>query len=219
MGFYRVIPWEVRKALIYFMALTKAQKSAIVGMVLGDGFLQSTGKKNARLRLEHSLKQQEFLKWKMSLVPQFFQNFPSQLTRIHPITKRKYAYIRAQSHSSPFLGKLKSVFYPKGKKKIPENLTRYLRHPLGLAIWYLDDGYYYKRDKIAELYLGRVSKKEAEIARRAIKERFGIEARLKDKKNKGFVLSFSPEQTQKFARLIKKFVIKSMNYKLPSLTP
>src|SRR3990167_10219321 len=51
------IPWEVG-------GMTNKQKSVILGSILGDGFLQQTGKNNARLRLEHGLKQKEYLIWK-----------------------------------------------------------------------------------------------------------------------------------------------------------
>ena len=55
------------------MNLTKKQNAAIVGMILGDGYLQSTGKNNARLRLEQKLDHADYLVWKISLLPKLFQ--------------------------------------------------------------------------------------------------------------------------------------------------
>ena len=46
-------------------------KSAIIGMILGDGYLQKTGEKNARLRLEHGYKQKEYLLWKTEKLKQW----------------------------------------------------------------------------------------------------------------------------------------------------
>ena len=201
------------------MVLSKKQESALVGMILGDGFLQKTGENNARLRLEHSSRQKEYLKWKMELFPQFFQSNVKELSRVHPKTKKIYHYTRGQSTASPILGKLRRIFYPGGRKRIPENLSRYLRHPLGLAIWYLDDGYYYARDKVIYLYLGRIALNDAKVAQRSIEERFELKSILKDKKDKGYVLYFSPSETQKFNVLINEFVITQMRHKLPSLTP
>ena len=198
------------------IVLTKAQKSALVGMILGDGFLQKTGKKNARLRLEHSLKQKEYLEWKVSLLPKLFQGKVKILERKHPKTGRIYKYVRVQSNSSPFLGKMRELFYPKGKKIIPPKAKSLLKHPLGLAIWYLDDGYYYKRDNVGYLYLGKISKKEANIALGLLESNFGIKTKVLDKKNKGLALYFSPNQTERLKKTIQRFVIPSMIYKLPS---
>jgi len=159
------------------ITLTKAQKSALVGMILGDGFLQKTGSKNARLRLEHSLNQEEYLKWKVKLLPKVFQGKFQYLERRHPLTRKIYRYIRIQSHSSPFLGKLRKIFYPEGKKIIPTEAKRMMKHPLGLTVWYLDDGYYYPRDKIGYLYLGKVTKKDGVIAQEILKKNFKIEGK------------------------------------------
>jgi hypothetical protein len=43
-----------------------------------------------------------------------------------------------------------------------------LTEPLSLAVWYMGDGYYFEKDHNAYIYLGRVTKREAEIAQRAI---------------------------------------------------
>lgn len=200
------------------MNLSKKQKSALIGMILGDGYLQKTGEKNSRLRLEHSLKQEEYLLWKVSLLPELFQGKPEILQRVHPITKKTYSYIRHQSNSSPELGKLQKLFYPDGRKKIPENLSGLIRSDISLAIWYLDDGYYYQKDNSMYLYLGKVSKKEAQIASKAILEKFGIQNSILDKKNKGFVLYFSPKEIPKLKLIVEKYIMPSMAYKLP-ITP
>lgn len=200
------------------MNLDKEQKSAIIGMILGDGYLQKTGKSNSRLRLEHSLKQKDYLSWKAELLPQLFQGGPIFLKRKHPITKRIYSYARYQSNSSPYLGKLRKIFYPDGKKHIPETLSNLLKSDIALAIWYLDDGYYYPRDNSMYLYLGRINREEAKIVSLVIEEKFGIKNSILDKKNKGFVVYFSPRECGKLKFIIKKYCIPSMEYKLP-LTP
>ncbi len=201
------------------MAITKAEESALVGMVLGDGYLQPTGKRNARLRLEHSIKQEDYLEWKVSLLSPQFQGKIIHTERVHPKTKQKYSYVRAQSNASPFLGKLRLLFYPEGTKKIPDNLSRYLRHPLGLAIWYMDDGYYSRRkhDKSVYLYLGTVTMKDSSNAQKAIEKRFNLKTTIVDKKKKGFVLYFSPVETKKLFACIQEIVekVEKMKYKIP----
>jgi len=201
------------------MNLTKKQQSAIIGMILGDAYLQPTGEKNARLRLEQQAPHKEYLVWKAKLLPWFFQGKPTIMERTHPITKKKYQYARWQSNSSPVLGKLRRLFYPNGKKRIPQNLMKLLRDDISFAIWFYDDGYYYKRDKCSYLYLGKISAEEAQIAREAIQRKFGIASKILDKKNKGFALYFSQEESKKIRTIVEKYYVPVMAYKIPLVTP
>jgi len=196
------------------ISLTKEQNAVLFGTILGDGYLQKTGEKNARLRLEHGYKQREYLLWKIEKLKPIFQGKPVYLERIHPLTKKIYKYWRHQSQSTPYLGKLRKIFYPNGKKKIPDNFEKYI-NPQMLAVWYMDDGYYYQRDKCSYLYLGNVSKEGANIVASAILKRFGIQTKVKQKK-KGFAIYFPHSQIEKLKLLIKGYIINYFNYKLPS---
>jgi LAGLIDADG DNA endonuclease family len=200
------------------MNLTKRQQAAVIGMVLGDGYLQATGAKNARLRLEQSIKQKDYLLWKAGLLPALFQGKPVFLDRIHPKTKKVYQYARQQSNASPVLGGLRKLFYPNGRKRIPDNLAKYFRDDIAFAIWFYDDGYYYGRDRCSYLYLGTVSRHEADVARSTIAEKFGITSTVADKKQKGFVLYFSRIESEKIKAILKKYPVPGMAYKIP-LTP
>lgn len=200
------------------MDLTKQQQAILVGTILGDGYLQKTGERNARLRLEHGEKQKEYLLWKAQQFPKFFAGAPVRIERVHPKTKRTYCYWRWQSHASPVFGKWRSLFYVNGVKRIPDALGTLLRDSLSLAVWYMDDGYYSPSQKHSFIYLGRVSRPDAEIARQAIAENFAIRARAYDKKEKGFALFFPVEETKKLHALVRPHVVPSMAYKL-SLTP
>lgn len=196
------------------MKFSKEQKAILIGMILGDAYLQKTGKKNARLRLEQGARQKDYLFWKISKFPKLFQGKPKYLERKHPLNGEIYKYWRHQSNSTPELGKWRRVFYPYGKKHIPENLKDLLKDSLSLAAWYMDDGYYYNRDKVSYLYLGRVDKKEAEITKNTFEENFEIFPKMLDKKQKGFALYFSPKETVKFHKKIEKFILPLFYYKL-----
>ncbi len=196
------------------ISLSKEQKSILYGTILGDGYLQKTGEKNARLRLEHGGNQKEYLLWKIEKLKNIFQGKAKYLERIHPLTKKKYYYWRHQSQSAPYLGKLRRIFYPDGKKKIPEDLEKYLT-PLTLAVWYMDDGYYYKRDKCSYLYLGNTVPKEAEIVAQALLKNFNLLTKVKQKK-RGYAIYISPKETLKLKGIIKNYIIPQFNYKLPS---
>lgn len=189
------------------MRLTRNQKAVLAGSILGDAFLQKTGARNARLRFEQGGKQKEYLLWKMKAFPRLFQGRPSHLTRLHPRTNARYEYWRAQSNATPELGEWRAAFYPEGKKRIPEDIAEFITDPLALAVWYMDDGYYYPKDKNSFLYLGRVSREEAAYARDAIVRNFGLAPRVYDKKNKGFALYFSVAETKKLHDVIRQYMV------------
>ncbi len=197
------------------MKLTQKQNQIIVGTVLGDGYLQKTGAMNARLRLEHGYNQKDYLLWKTEQFPKLFQGKPKYLERRHPKTKKVYKYFHHQSNAIPALGKWRRVFYnQEGKKQIPIELDKYLTSPLSLAVWYMDDGYFYQRDKNSYIYLGKVSFKEAEIAEMTLLKNFGIKTKIYDKKEKGLALFFSVKETKSLHNLIREHVIPLFNYKL-----
>lgn len=198
--------------------LTKRQQAILTGTLLGDGFLQKTGSKNARLRLEHGGRQKEYLLWKGAQFPKLFNTEPDYIERIHPKTKQTYTYWRLQSHATPELGKWQTLFYTDGAKHIPRTLAELLTERIALATWYMDDGYYDPKQKHSLIYLGRVSREEADIARDAIEKNFSLSPRVYDKKVKGFALFFPVAETKKLHTLLRSEIIDSMKYKL-SLTP
>lgn len=199
--------------------MNKRKKAILLGMILGDAFLQKTGKKNARIRLEHSAKQKDYILWKGSQFPEFFQGKPKRITRFNPIFKKKYTYFRWQSNSSPEIGKYRQKFYRNGKKIIPQELPKLFKESLSLAVWYMDDGYFYRRDKMAYIYLSKFSQKEIEILLKTLKDNFALEAKVKKKKRGNLVLIFNTQETQRLIDLIKDFIIPSMRYKISSLDP
>lgn len=189
------------------MNLTRNQKAILIGSVLGDAFLQKTGARNARVRFEHGAKQKEYLLWKVEALSRLFQGRPTHLLRVHPKTKAIYEYWRAQSNATPEIGKLRSVFYPDGKKQIPADIATFLKEPLALAVWYMDDGYYYQKDKNSFLYLGRVSVVEAEYLCEALTKNFGLAPHVYDKKEKGFALYFGVAETKKLHTIVRQHML------------
>ena len=187
-------------------------------MVLGDAYLQKTGTLNARLRLEHRADHREYLIWKTQLLPHLFQGAPTFLDRVHPNTHRTYSYVRQQSNASPYLGKIRMLFYPDGKKKIPESLARWLKSDIGFAVWFYDDGYYYVRDRSLYLYLGTVTRHEAEIAHATLRTNFDLHSTITDKKQKGFALYFPVSEREKIRKLLSKYPVPVMAYKIPTIS-
>lgn len=194
--------------------MNSRKKAILIGMILGDAYLQKTGEKNARIRLEHCEKQKDYLEWKGSQFPEFFLGKPSEIKRFNPVFKKEYKYIRWQSNASPEIGKFRQIFYQNGQKIIPEELSKLLTLPLSLAVWFMDDGYFYPRDKMAYIYIPKLSIEEQERLLETLKNNFSLEVKIKVKKRGNLVLVFSVKDTQALILLIKPFVIPSMIYKI-----
>lgn len=197
--------------------MTRNQKSVVIGSILGDGYLQKTGKENARLRLEHSLKQKDYLLWKCEVLKNFFQSKPQYLERNNLKFGKTYQYIRAQSYSGAEFGKLQRLFYKDNLKVIPDKITTLLKDPRALAVWFMDDGYFYARDKMAYFYLPPYDPNSLKNLMETLKSNFNLEPVLKKKRRGELVLVFSVPETVKLLILVKNFIIPAMEYKLKIL--
>ncbi len=120
------IPSNVNAAVI----VTDIAKQVILGSVLGDGSLERPpkGSKNWGLGIKHSLNQEKYLRYKYGLIGGLAGkiDYPSERVRLRCIRH-------------PFFTGLAKMFVP-GKKKIFRNNAMQDIGPLGLAIWYMDDG-------------------------------------------------------------------------------
>lgn len=192
------------------------QKAIIIGSILGDGYVQKTGKVNARLRLEHSFKQREYLLWKKDQLQNFFQSKPQVLVRNNAQFGKHYHYVRLQSYSGSEFGTLQRLFYRDNCKIVPKEIVRLLKSPLSLAVWFMDDGYYYPRDRIAYIYIPNYDQTSIDNLLAALEHNFLLRPRVKRKKRGEFVLMFPVDQTVALMKIIGSYVHESMRYKIPS---
>ena len=116
---------------------TDHQKSIVIGLLLGDGYLY----KNGRLQVEQSKEHEEYVIWLHSQLANLTSGEISPVTRVHPKTKRESFSCRF--YSKTLFQDLESIFYTtvggKRKKVVPKNLEQLL-NPTVLAIWFMDDG-------------------------------------------------------------------------------
>lgn len=194
--------------------MTERERNIVIGCVLGDGFLQATGSRNARLRLEHSFKQKEYIEWKWRELKRYLQDRPKRMDRFNPIWKKQYQYLRGQSHSSPQFGKLRELFYGPRGRRIPENIAALLRAPLAVAVWFMDDGYYYRRDHTAYVYLPPLAVADVQRLLGALAQNFDLHPKVECKKTGAMNLKFSVAESKRLLFLIAPHVIASMRYKI-----
>lgn len=115
--------------------LSKEQKSLLIGLLLGDGTISS----NYVFKLSHSEAQREFLQWKVDLLNKF--NIKNNGIKGY-ISKCGYNIgknvLYSQMSLNPTIKALRRTIYIP-KKTITRRLLNWL-NPLGIAIWYMDDG-------------------------------------------------------------------------------
>lgn len=115
--------------------LNKGQKSLLIALLLGDGTISS----NYVFKLSHSEEQREFLTWKHDLAVQsgFKLNGIKEYICTCGYNKGK-AVLYTQFSINPTIKALRRTIYVP-KKTITRELLNWL-NPLGIAIWYMDDG-------------------------------------------------------------------------------
>jgi hypothetical protein len=120
-------------------------KGAIIGMVLGDGHLNLSGRStNAHMDFAHSKKQKDYAVWKSDILGQLTDVRVTE--GVITVKGKEYEKVRVLSKTHPLYTHLWKRFYHNGRKTIDSFLMNQLT-PLGLAIWYQDDGTLENRER------------------------------------------------------------------------
>lgn len=130
------IPTRLKSDRLDLPPLTPEQHALLVGSLLGDGSLAPTGMYTARFSESHGAQQEDYLRWKASLLEPFTSS-------IIPTMKRdgdaEYKGWRLTTHGCRDLRPLYDQFYPEASKRFPKELPDLMDSHV-LAVWYMDDG-------------------------------------------------------------------------------
>ena len=116
--------------------LSKEQKSLLIGLLLGDGTISS----NCVFKLSHSEAQREYLEWKVGLLDVHGiknNGVKEYISSCGYNTGKKVLY--SQMSLNPTIKALRRTVYTP-KKHITRKLLNWIT-PVGIAIWYMDDGH------------------------------------------------------------------------------
>jgi superfamily II DNA or RNA helicase len=192
---------------------TDEQRQIILGSLLGDGSLTQTKNfrkgKDTGTRLMQSARRMDYLMFKATILAYHLERISKQKSGWN-----KFPMWTLHTFSSPILTDLLrkiEIISKTGRKQITRKWLDELS-PIGLAIWYCDDG-----------SLGRPSismsthcftKKENELIIKYFKERWGINFKIsKDKKKKLYSLYALKEDSEKFLEIVSPYIPESMSYK------
>ena len=192
--------------------MTKLQESILVGLLLGDGHLESvTRDQTYRLKVEHSLKQKEYVDWLYERFKDLIRNKP--YLKEKTVHEKKFSSYGFTTHSSGEFRFYAQQFYDGRKKRIPR-LFEKLIDPLALAIWFMDDGSFKSsHHKTYIIHAVGYTKSDLESVQKILVKKFGIKVAL-HKQYDRWRIYFLSETANKFRKLIEPHMIPSMKYKL-----
>lgn len=114
----------------------KDSRNLLIGMLLGDGTISN----NFVFKLSHGYKQKEYLEWKINLLNEYGikNNGLKEYISTQGYNIDKVVYY-SQMSVIPFIKLLRRIIYKPIKNYANRKLLNRL-NPLGIAIWYMDDG-------------------------------------------------------------------------------
>ena len=197
--------------------LTKKAREIVWGSLFGDsGIYKSTGSRHYQLKVSHSPKQLGYMKWlEEHLHPLVNKSGISSKTHYHRIRKKKYTTLMLVTTNHSYFTRLRKYFYPEGKKRVRRKMLNKLT-PLGLAVWFMDDGTTGKNNRNypqLNLCTCSFSEKDNQIIKDYFKEEWDIETRIHH--SRGFPrIYFNKPNSKKFINIVKKHLIPEMLYKI-----
>ena len=197
------------------LKLSKRQRELIVGLLLGDGHLETqNGGRTYRLKVEHGSAQREYLEW---LAKEFQEWLLSGWYEKRKGEKLVYGFTTVSHPVFRFYG---AQFYQNGKKRIPP-LIKKLMSPLSLAIWFLDDGSS-KSSKHRSLVIHSLgyNRKDLELVQEVLRH-FGIETALHKQRNNSLRLYVPYEGARIIANFVQPILndVPTLAYKVENIKP
>ena len=197
------------------MKLSKKEINyALFGLVLGDGSYA-----NGRIRIEHTNKQRFYVQWLENLCKKWGVRYKTRYDYEKKTTfgKRKYSEIVIWVPDRRHFDKFNRITNEDGRKIVSKYVLRRI-NPLGLLLWYLDDGSLSvifkgtKASRFAYLNTQSFTYQENRSIQKMFKERFNIETKIR-KDNSGFDSSkryyriyFNAENFRRFYDLIRPYL-------------
>ena len=184
----------------------------IYSMLLGDGWLC---KKD--LRIQHSEKQLNYLKWKKKILEKNNISCSSIKYRINKEglgRNREYNAYYFYTKSYNFIKDFQDKYYQPNKISCILNNLKYLT-PLSIAIWYMDDGgLSHQKDKHGNIKANDLmlntglQKEENQIIIDYFKEVWNIHF-TQVKNNNVYRLRCGTKEARKFADIVKPYLIQN----------
>lgn len=197
------------------------QYQVVLGTALGDGYLGVPREgKYAQLALGHSEKQKDYLLWKVNWLADYFtqqlwtavrkgQQFSSDTEAQNDRVLRAYTI---SSICHPSFTEIWKLLYKDGRKSISMELLKKLT-PLGIAVWFMDDGSCCGRG--LQLCTDCFPLKEQELICKYFSEYWNIDFKILPIKSRGhYRLRLNKKPAERFIELVKPYMLPFFDYKI-----
>lgn len=192
------------------LLLTQEEHDLIIGSLLGDASIRQR-EKNSCFRVAHSIKQEEYIKFKLNLLKNF--NISEFQRRKRIINNREINMIYLSTKTHPVFNYYRNLFYKNGKKMITQEILKQLS-PKSLAIWICDDGSFNNKQSYIILCTNSFTLEEHKLMKEFFKKKFELNPTIGFRDKKYYYLRFKQEDSKKLIEIIKSFIPKSMLYKI-----
>lgn len=197
--------------------LSTIQRQALVGLLLGDGNLQTESNgRTFRLRVCQSLAHKDYVFHLYELFKDFTTSPPVESTEIDERTGQTYlswSFSTTQQSCFRYYGQ---QFYDKKRvKRVPPIIARLLK-PRSIAYWYMDDGAQKWKNvtKGVRFCTDNFQRREVKLLAKTLKDKYQLKTSLQ-KQRKDFRIYVSTNSYETLKKLIWEYFIPSMLYKFP----
>lgn len=198
--------------LPYNIKIENDLRQLIIGSLLGDGSFLSVGSrtKNMCLSIAHSDKQKEYIEYKYNILKKY--NLVSSLYK-YTINNKRYSHIltgyKIITRVHPIFTNIRKNYYDSyGHKRVYKEFVQDI-DALGLAIWYMDDGYVTNNSCILSTCSFTID--EQLLLANILLEKFNLHFTVGKNDNSMYLTT---KDFYKFTQIIKDYIIPSMQYKL-----
>ncbi|TAN33641.1 hypothetical protein EPN28_02450 [Patescibacteria group bacterium] len=197
------------------LKLTKVQREILVGTLLGDSHLSNHNSGVAyRLMVQHGLSQKAYVDWIYDKFKDWVITPPK--IKDQTVNGKLYKKYWFNTVSHPALRFYAAQFYRGREKTVPKLIHRWLT-PLGLAVWFMDDGSI-KSNHHRALILNTQCYSDICLRRlrRVLSNKYKIATKLR-KQKEGKQIYLLASSVQEFVNIIRPYIIPKMEYKLGKL--
>lgn len=198
--------------------LSTQQQEILVGLLLGDGHLESrNGGRTYRLKVEHSNAQLDYTMW-------LFQVFKNLCTQTEVYRRERSDGRISVGFTTQSLGCFRfygQQFYVDKKKRIPP-LVHKLLSPQTVAIWFMDDGSRKSSKHITyNIHTLGYTKSDLEMMKEKLLLTLGIQVSLHKQRNDTWRLYIGTSSAGRFTDMVMPYVeqFPSMHKKLVNKMP
>lgn len=189
------------------VSLNYDQEQVLIGTLFGDAHLTRVYK-NTSGEFVHCKNQKEYCFWKYEKLKDFCA-LPKDSCQAHYITKKVYYKVICRILTNPVFNFYYDLSYKNRIKYISRELL-YKLDGLGIATWFMDDGYKQKSSGSYSIATNGFSDLDRSIIIEFFKNKFNI----KVTSHKSGIIYIYKQSALTFKKLIEPYIIESMKYKL-----